>query len=425
MSENPRKRRNLNHSGDIERTMSLNDLATLDTQSSSNVKQGDESRILSEIGHLREGQQDIICSFTSEMDKLKTELRDEFIRIIDRKLYDMNEEINRVFREMDKRITGVEQSIACLKDRVDTAVDPNRCVILSGVHYELRENLKEKATRVLQALGPDIVNKVSIVAIQRLGIKGKERNSKQPPLVKIAFKDLDQKVNVLRAKSKLGDSDEFKNSRMWSSKSHAERVADMNFSTLMNSIPGMKNQFRLTAHGKMVPRGQYNKSTSPVDGMQQFGQIPVSTQVLTGVQGDQAQSQVESSTFTQKAIPASMPVSQMMNSGQNGVLPTTPTPQIMNPGPIGMQPIIPTPRMMNPGLSGIPTMNATPQMMNQGQNVSLTPPTQIVNAVPNEPHTPSIYPTPRMVNLGYQQSAPPLMDYNHFPPLQGQTSNHD
>ena len=134
----------------------MNDLATLDTQSSSNVKQGDESRILSKIGHLREGQQDIICSFTSEMDKLKSELRDEFIRIIDRKLYDMNEEINRVFREMDKRIIGVEQSIACLKDRVDTAddenplKDPNRCVILSGVHYELRENLKEKATRVLQ-----------------------------------------------------------------------------------------------------------------------------------------------------------------------------------------------------------------------------------------------------------------------------------
>ena len=66
---------------------------------------------------------------------------------------------------------------------------------------------------------------------------------------------------ILRARSKLATSNEFKRVRIWGSKSQAERLIESNFNTLLGAMPELKSNFRITNHGKVVPiQGADNSS---------------------------------------------------------------------------------------------------------------------------------------------------------------------
>ncbi len=72
------------------------------------------------------------------------------------------------------------------------------------------------------------------MACLRLKVRGESRT----PLTKIAFSSLQDKIKVLRAKSSLRNSSEFSRVCLRSSKSHTERLIEINFKKLMEVVPG-------------------------------------------------------------------------------------------------------------------------------------------------------------------------------------------
>ncbi len=79
----------------------------------------------------------------------------------------------------------------------------------------------------------------------------------RPPLIKISFQNLDEKILVLRNKMKLKDSDEFKGVFLKSSKSHVERLIEMNARAIIRQLP-QGRQLRVDANGRI-------KQRTPVD----------------------------------------------------------------------------------------------------------------------------------------------------------------
>ena len=78
---------------------------------------------------------------------------------------------------------------------------------------------------------------------------------------KCYIESVEQKVNVLRAKQKLKQSQSYKNVYMHGSKTHTERILELNAKTLLSELPN-GNQYRVTANGRIVKK-QPDTGTSP------------------------------------------------------------------------------------------------------------------------------------------------------------------
>ena len=89
-----------------------------------------------------------------------------------------------------------------------------------------------------------------IVAVERIQARGRH-----PGLVKVELRSTEEKVAVLRRKSKLksSDNDIFKKVYVSSAKSHTERLVDLNFRALLREIPAGKD-FYVAANGRLVKR---------------------------------------------------------------------------------------------------------------------------------------------------------------------------
>ena len=223
------------------------------------------TQILDEISLFRQDQNEVKESLENRIDLLSKELPIQINENIESKLNvfrtdlnSMRHDLNATLQNFDKRIVAVERKVIDLcQHQPNPLKDCERCVIASGIHYEQGENLMDKVGRLLFDLGNEIVQNTTIVATERL----KSRNPDKPSLVKIAFLSLEQKIEVLRAKQKLTNSQEFNKVRIWSSKTHNERLLEINCKTLLNLIPG-GNNYRLAANGRMVPRD--NRLQTPV-----------------------------------------------------------------------------------------------------------------------------------------------------------------
>ena len=77
-------------------------------------------------------------------------------------------------------------------------------------------------------------------------------------MLKIAFADIDQKIAVLRAKRNLANSNTLNKVRIWGSTSHAERLIEHNFKTLLNVVPGAYEKYRIAGNGKLIEKGKTN-----------------------------------------------------------------------------------------------------------------------------------------------------------------------
>ena len=235
-------------------------------------------KILHEIALLRQEQTVTKELMNQKIDTLSDNILEQITKYIDAKFTVFRDDLNKTISIFDDRIVALERKVVDLSQQQtnDPFKDCERCVIANGVHFETNENLQDKISRILFDLGPDIVQNCTIVGTIRLN----SRDSSKPPLVKIAFLTPEQKISVLRAKQNLSNSTEFNKVRIWGSKSHCERILEINCKMLLGMVPGGKN-FRLTANGKLVPR----ENTTP-----QFG---TSTEMSTS-----SQAQVPPYNFT-------------------------------------------------------------------------------------------------------------------------------
>ena len=75
----------------------------------------------------------------------------------------------------------------------------------------------------------------------------------KPGLVKISLSTLEEKKSVLREKRKLRDTQKYKSVFLRSSKTHTERLIELNARTILHELP-QGNQFRITSNGRIVKK---------------------------------------------------------------------------------------------------------------------------------------------------------------------------
>ena len=183
---------------------------------------------------VKRGQESLQKTFDSKIDKL----RKDVMATIDDKIKAVKVDVDLEFASLDNRIVQLEGALSSLSTDGMPLSDHtvNNCdvtVIVSNLRKRPSEIPLDVAKELVRALGDDIFRNTNITDVKRCD----ERAHGKPPVLKIAFESVEQKVNVLRAKQKLKQSQSYKNVYMHGSKTHTERIFELNAKTLLAELP--------------------------------------------------------------------------------------------------------------------------------------------------------------------------------------------
>lgn len=111
------------------------------------------------------------------------------------------------------------------------------------------------------AIASELVNSinesVNVVAASRLKSRGKGK----PGLVKISMSNLEKKKLVLIEKRKLRQTEQYKSVFLRGSKSHTDRILELNARTLLNELSN-GCQFRITSNGQIVKTSRQTRANN-------------------------------------------------------------------------------------------------------------------------------------------------------------------
>ena len=210
---------------------------------------------------LKKGQESLQKVFDSKIEKLRRDV----LSTIDDKIKSVKVDIDLQFAALEKRIGDLDGEMNSLRGENglgvhnDTSVNNSDItVIATNVPVRHDRSLLDTAKALISALGDDVSRRTNITDVRRCS----DRNTGKPPLLKIAFENVEQKIDVLRAKKNLKASRDFKNVYLRSSKNHTERILELNAKTLLSELPS-GNQFRVTANGRIVKKDNSNPDDNP------------------------------------------------------------------------------------------------------------------------------------------------------------------
>jgi hypothetical protein len=209
---------------------------------------------------VKKGQESLQKTFDSKIERL----RNDVLSTIDDKIKAVKVDIELQFASLEKRICDLEIQFQSFK-AIDCAPHDftvNNCditVIASNVPERQGKSALKYAQDLIDALGEEISTHVTIKDAKRCN----NRNTGKPPLLKIAFSSVEEKVSVLRAKKLLKNNTAYKNVYLHSSKTHTERILELNAKTLLSELPN-GNQFRVTANGRIVKKDTSSSDNNPI-----------------------------------------------------------------------------------------------------------------------------------------------------------------
>lgn len=254
MSTNPDGKRRLSSDGNTPKPVQKSTKMAESPQESSGENPGviDKLTVIAKaVQNLQAGQQSLKSTLESKLDKF----RNEFMSSIDEKFKAMRSDIDLELAVHKKDIDQLSQSIDSIVRRLDSIEnqqcsgpspqnvnspldDPNLTIIASNVtetHDEIRD--------VARDLVSNLDSSINVTAASRL-------NSR---FGKISFSSLEEKKAILREKRRLRDTEKYKNVYLRSSKSHTDRLIELNARTILNEIPNGR-QFRITSNGRIVKK---------------------------------------------------------------------------------------------------------------------------------------------------------------------------
>ena len=155
--------------------------------------------------------------------------------------------------ELKTEQAKINERIDVLSSEVQTSFDPDVTLVAINAPYYSTEDPHLLAKHLLKACNRDDKG------IAR-ATRTPERNNK-PGVLKIQLKTRQDKIDVLRNKSNLRNSAEFKNVYLRTSKSHSDRLMELNMKTLLNEIPNGE-QYRIAGNGRLVMKEQVTMSGS-------------------------------------------------------------------------------------------------------------------------------------------------------------------
>ena len=132
--------------------------------------------------------------------------------------------------------------------------DISRCIICHFVPYRRNEDAVETANMVLDELRQYLSIEVAVCDAKRLG----KVDEVVMPLLKVALRSQEEKIAVLRAKMELARSSRFKKVFIRSSQTESERTTQRNMKVLMDYVPELKNEYRLSANSVLVKKSRAN-----------------------------------------------------------------------------------------------------------------------------------------------------------------------
>ena len=177
----------------------------------------------------------------------------------------IDEKFAKLYEYVDTEVARVNSKVDDLSARTDAMAqkmeeaatfDPDTTIVADNLPWEENEDLEAKVEVMIRR---DLAVNVPIVRTTRLKPPPprvtRHGNLSRPGLVKIQFRNTDDKIKVLREKMKLMNSRDFSNVYLRSSKTHSERLMEQNFKTILELLPDGKD-YQLAGNGRLIKRDQ-------------------------------------------------------------------------------------------------------------------------------------------------------------------------
>ena len=187
--------------------------------------------------------------FKTQSDALSVALTSKIKEVAASTKKEMTEYVDQEVKIMVTRMEDIEGKQTKESPRA-SPFDPDLSLIIVGLPLDNEESEEDLKASVIELLrnGLECAPVPEVVAVERLRSRGE-----RPGVVKVELRSVQEKVTVLRLKRRLKDNDNYRRVYMSAAKSHAERLVDINFRTLLKAIPEGK-QFFLTGNGRLVQK---------------------------------------------------------------------------------------------------------------------------------------------------------------------------
>jgi hypothetical protein len=168
---------------------------------------------------------------------------------------------------LNKKIEKLEERVAGFEDisvsQQNETFSPDVSIVAINLPESANENLETKVNEMI-SIGLGLPE---ITAARVMRLKGRDGKT---GIVKIQCYNKNDKIALLKAKQNLKDISMYKRVYLRSSFSHVERLARLNFETLLRQIPG-GHRFRLAGNGRIISRDQENEDNQGSDMTQNAG----------------------------------------------------------------------------------------------------------------------------------------------------------
>ena len=201
---------------------------------------GDPNKSKVGTGSDNDSMMAILVRLESKVDNMKRDILAE----IDRKITKMSDDIFLEIAGLRARIEAIEKSNNTAPNT--PPFHPDETVIIFGLAESVDENIEAKIDNL-------ILNGLKLTNTNPVACKRLVSRNDKPGACKVQFKDTDEKIKVLRAKQKLKEHRGYKQVYIRSSKSHIERLHELNMRMLLDEFSDSE-KFGFTGSGRMFKK---------------------------------------------------------------------------------------------------------------------------------------------------------------------------
>ena len=238
-----------------------------------------EATALNEVNTSHTPKADFI-QLSQDINELKSTITDR-MNHFEEIMKTMANDLLKKYEQVDHRLTTVENDISAIKTnheqhiaqcqgadggasqmQTDPLANTEITVVAKNIPCAINETMATldlqigELLSVMGVIGPDIPNPVKVVKYARLPSR-----NEHPGLVKIAFENLEQKILVLKHKQMLKDT-RFSKVWMWGSKTHTERLMEINTRKLLDRLP-FGHGLQLASNGRLIEmKDKFNLNTN-------------------------------------------------------------------------------------------------------------------------------------------------------------------
>lgn len=186
----------------------------------------------------------------------------QYLKSSDEKLRRTLEDQVKRNRHLEKELKGEQRTVKnlenlCLelqaevrqlsleKEPTDPFEDVDKCLIVANLAVTVDEDVQERGQKLVDSL--EMNDRATVTKAARL----KPRVAGKPGVIKLAFKNKERRMDVLKAKGKLKEKAEYQQVWLHPCKSHNELVSENNMRTILKLVPEGQ-AFRISNSGRVT-----------------------------------------------------------------------------------------------------------------------------------------------------------------------------